>query len=296
MLGVSLCVECSAHVEGALEPRPETLSCDHVGPGLECAAYLTGGLCEECTYDDSGCDEGEYCALNSSGQRSTCQACLAQGQTGCRIVEEFGEEGIFCCNGKVCSQGICGNCSDDDDCATNFLGSYWRRSICVDGSCVECATTTDCSPYFAQRCESNFCVYCEEGEEGCSVLPCSSPTDCPTDDTCVQGICIEATCSSQSDCMDTDDTLASCCVNSLCLTYILCSSNADCEPFECLNGVCTFAGISAPEQVQEDCLSTMSGGNGGNTDIDTTSSGEMDFKRSVGATFANALLGLALAG
>lgn len=107
-------------------------------------------------------------------------------------------------------------CSSDNQCD---VGSYCNS----DGTCsiINCTSDSDC--YGSQSCLNGYCIE----------KICSTQKDCSSGEMCIDGECIPSgsACSTTLDC----NNGAIPCVNGICS---MCSTNSDCKNGYCSNGAC----------------------------------------------------------
>ena len=99
---------------------------------------------------------------------------------------------------------------------------------------LECKSKPHKPPH-EEECDSD--NDCDEDEicwqHNCVRIPCTEPSDCPSDMTCKNGWCSEWECEERSDC-DEDEA----CVDHLCVR-LLCEEPSDCPPdMTCKQGEC----------------------------------------------------------
>ena len=169
--------------------------------GLTCCST---GCCD--TQNDVACCGG--CGLACGGTRPVCDlgACIE-----CRLNAECNDsnpctddlctednlcenepraDGDGCGSGRVCCDGECAGCCDNDDC-------YYGRPICCHGECRECCWDADCD-------DGNPCT-----QDTCSDYSCVSG---PVADmaSCAGGVCCNGVCRSGGECCTADDCPGGC--------------------------------------------------------------------------------------
>src|SRR5579883_2680799 len=260
---------------------PTVSSCQSIADcpvGSLCLDGVCSSGLDSCTGDPSYfCLGGEQCVAGH---------CQAAGLP-CAIDSD-------CPNSFVCVLGVCtpkSICTFDGDCSQGYVCvagqcvfAPWCRSdfdcpkdeACVGGACV-IATGIGCvaKNYKGYGCPDGFvCTVINCLDEPCAgvcvaqpqCLPngsqWQSPMPCPTDEVCVQGVCIsrnqpwschdDGECAPGQHCED-GSCVVSCvtdaqcaagtiCIFGRCTTPTPCAIDADCEAMEvCISGVCRSA-------------------------------------------------------
>ena len=106
----------------------------------------------------------------------------------------------------MCSNNICVECVDDEDCIDG---------VCQDNVCVECLVGGDCP---SNICLANKCI------------DCVSDFDCHGE-VCLDNFCVE--CADDGDCSD------GICLDNICTG---CKVDADCERGTCIDNMCAVEG------------------------------------------------------
>lgn len=189
------CVECSSDDQCA------GFQYKH-GPKPICSA---AGKCVECAAE-------RPCAVGLFGANATCQAgrcveCNAANAYSCpKDVSRPGgvcDESIFKCiqckidgdcgNNGTCVDGVCKECTSDQDCRPGVFGV---AGTCQAGLCIECSSNADCAQF---KYEFGPTPVCSSGK----CVECAGDSPCPlglwgAKGTCNAGKCVE--CGADSDC------------------------------------------------------------------------------------------------
>ncbi len=254
--GAQACVRCVDSAPGSATDAGCGASapvCDSLGPD-----------CVGCV-DDSNCDNGERCAVQSG----TCVVCLSDQDCPAGVCDPGANVCAVCLDtaavGQVdagcsavlnaCSDGTCVDCTADGDCGPD--------AVCdaTAGACVECVDDNDCAPSDVCQQASSTCIECVNDmpvgalDTGCSntnpvcveggpqaprCRSCEIDDDCPGNQLCEESTntCIEcvddAATGLDAGC---DANLPACAGSGAGAICVACLVDADCSAGVCDSSV-----------------------------------------------------------
>lgn len=200
--------KCTPHAgttcaEGVTYWLDSCLNMEEVKEMCSCGCNAGGSDCETCgdlpCQSNTDCPQGFYCDLNTNKcKEETCVPnCTGKccGNDGC---------GSICSNncpaGYVCDLGTCQckpdtECTSNEDCLQGYYCDYTVhecKQICTPQCEGKCCGGDGCGSTCPNSCPTGYT--CDMGS--CFCMPyCTSNSQCPTMQCCIEGTCTPAACS-----------------------------------------------------------------------------------------------------
>lgn len=192
----------------------------------------------------AGAGGGGICVTGEFHVATTAKECVL---VQCAVPADCCPKGATTCDATryTCTNGTCGTvqCTSDSQC---FGGK------CAGGVCQECTTNANCLA--GETCQSGRCQ-----------PPCSTDSECPSFNRCVNNACVDSGCQSDRECVAATRNVEATCKEGKCSvpcqTDLECGNPKDYSFYSCISGQCTYVGCVNDKECE--LYLNKTGGTGG---------------------------------